>query len=186
MQKRLLVEVMYKLNSFRFGDDNNDSLDHPLPVEIQGNTDSEYLSVIYLICLFLRAKERGREKINTWDSFELEDMRLSLLDTIEIVTEVQERVLDNDQLMMAASSLNICVTDGERLVATRFRSQFKDGPEELPPSLYYSNSAGIVLDRRYPGNPNDNNRLQSERSWKLQSDPKIHAPHVVVVSDPPS
>ena len=44
----------------------------------------------------------------------------------------------------------MAVTDGRKLVCMRVRNH---GSEE-PPSLYWSNSAGVTLNSKYPDHPN--------------------------------
>jgi glutamine amidotransferase len=80
------------------------------------------------------------------------------------------------------SSLNLCVSDGEQLLAIRFRSS----ATEHPPSLYYSTVAGVTLNRRFPDHPNGNLKgqaaAQDARGGLRAADQ--HGPHVIVASEP--
>ena len=73
-------------------------------------------------------------------------------------------------------SLNFAVTDGTRLLATRFSSQ----QDHEPPTLYYSTTAGATLNRKYPDHPDGPSAKKVESNLKLEE----HAPHAIVASEP--
>lgn len=87
---------------------------------------------------------------------------------------IQLQIKNVDRSKLEANSLNVCVTDGSQLVAVRFRNQI----DEQPPSLYYSTTAGVPLNRKYPdnhdGTANDN----------AVKKPNEHGDHVIVASEP--
>jgi glutamine amidotransferase len=122
--------------------------------DIHGNTDSEHVAALYVSFLFLEAKKRiesgpsSREQkdakiqsISSQDGFELEDMKTALLCAIRAVIEAQKELnlLSSESLSDTANSLNLCATDGEKIVATRFRNH----PTEQPASLYWTRTGGI-------------------------------------------
>lgn len=78
-----------------------------------------------------------------------------------------------------ANSLNVCATDGIRLVAIRARNH----DTEQPPSLYWSTKAGVTLNRKYPGLPTaeDGRVGQNPAAHKR---PEEHGSHVIVASEP--
>ena len=80
---------------------------------ISGTTDSELLFALFLNALPDAVSQHSPEVLAA-----------ALRDTIALVVEVTGG---------APSSLNIAVTDGETVLATRFRN----GSGEVPPSLYY-------------------------------------------------
>ncbi|KZT61317.1 hypothetical protein CALCODRAFT_527592, partial [Calocera cornea HHB12733] len=75
------------------------------------------------------------------------------------------------------SSLNLCTTDGDQLVALRFRNQ----PIEHPPTLYYFTRARLNLNWRYPGHP-DGPTAEPRSSVKVTDKVKEHGAHVIVAS----
>ncbi|KAI0031736.1 N-terminal nucleophile aminohydrolase [Vararia minispora EC-137] len=134
--------------------------------QLQGNTDSEHLAAVYMTHLG-----------DAQAAHSLEEMKAALLHTIRDMMEVQKAVLSPDQLTKAASSLNLCTTDGEQLVAIRYRNH----STQQPPSLYISTTAGIILNRKYPGSSFDPSELSLAADHPAR---KQHAKHVIVVSEP--
>ncbi|KZV62591.1 N-terminal nucleophile aminohydrolase [Peniophora sp. CONT] len=135
--------------------------------QLQGNTDSEHLAGLYFTYLG-----------DTGVAHSIEDMRKALLGAIKTVLEVQNAVLTPEQLKDngGASSLNLCTSDGQKMLAIRFRNH----PTQQPPSLYTSTTAGIALNRKYPGSSLDTDE-------DVQADDrsaKTHGKHVIVASEP--
>jgi glutamine amidotransferase len=62
------------------------------------------------------------------------------------VIDLQQKALGDKA---EPNDLNVCVADGKQLIAMRFRNH----TTEQPPSLYYSTSAGVTLNRKYPDHP---------------------------------
>jgi len=73
-----------------------------------------------------------------------------------------------------ANSLNIGATDGEKMCAFRFRNH----AVEQPPSLYYSTTAGVTMNRKYPDHPDG---IENTSAYKKPSE---HGSHVIVASEP--
>jgi glutamine amidotransferase len=105
-------------------------------------------------------------------------MRAALLKAIQTIIDAQKEILSDEDFKNSANGLNLCASDGEQLVATRFRNH----PTEQPASLYYSTEAGVVLDRRYPG---DSNKAEIPTHFALPSGQK-HEAHLIVASEPTS
>jgi glutamine amidotransferase len=63
------------------------------------------------------------------------------------------------------------MTDGEQLVALRFRSHHT----QQPPSLYWTDKAGVVLNRKFDG-PNSNGTTGRKK--------EEHGNHLIVASEP--
>ncbi|KAF8756164.1 Glutamine amidotransferases class-II [Rhizoctonia solani] len=122
---------------------------------IKGSTDSEHLAALYMTHLG-----------DDW--------------TVHTPTETPDATTP-----LAASSLNVCTTDGEELLAFRFRSS----EVEQPPSLYYSTSAGVTLNRKYPGHPNyfkweDPGDAATGLVGPDELRPEAYGNHVIVASEP--
>ncbi len=98
-------------------------LDEDIYSWIKGQTDSEHLFALFL--------QLGKNKD---------------LSTLSVVAEVLEATFDTiDQLLVRAgkvnrSFLNVCLTDGKRLIASRYCVDKKAEPESLHylPDPYYS------------------------------------------------
>ena len=93
--------------------------------EVKGSTDSEHLFVLFLTILYSKYPDQNETETIPHT---LEDIVHALNQTISTVIQL---------CMMAeieeACSINLCVTDGVHIVATRYRN----GPQH-PPSLYYN------------------------------------------------
>lgn len=146
-----------------------EQIDVALLQSIGGNTDSEHVAALYLTIL-------GAGGDNSEVSFPLNEMRDALLKTIHVVINAQREILSDDDFKASANGLNLCATDGEQLVATRFRNH----PTEQPASLYWSDVAGVVLDRRYPGHPD----ATSVPETITLSSGHQHASHLIIASEP--
>ena len=100
--------------------------------EIKGSTDSEHMFALFLTILFGKCPVSQHMQFNP----SLEELINALNVTISTVlslcsaAEVEE-----------ACSLNICLTDGVNVIATRFRN----GPQS-PPSLYYNYGSDFVCE----------------------------------------
>lgn len=106
---------------------------------IQGSTDSEHFAALLMTFL---TRGKGKE---AWErECSAEEIRDALRETLGAVVELQQKQLGDKA---EPNSLNVAVTDGKRLVAMRCRNH----AVEQPPSLYYSTTAGVTLNRKYPG-----------------------------------
>lgn len=141
---------------------------------VYGSTDSEHLAALYFTHLG-----------DDWDAeYSLQDMKRALERAIKDVIELQE-ALPGATKPVAASSLNLCTTDGTKLLAFRFRNS----EEEQPPSLYYSTRAGVTLNRKYPGHPDHvpGKTLPVDAAGFKGEDVRpaeAHGNHVIVASEP--
>jgi len=94
---------------------------------------------------------------------------------VKTVVELQKKILGDKA---HPNSLNLAATDGTRLVAYRFRNH----ANEQPPSLYYSTTAGVTLNRKYPDHP-DGIELPKKLEGSRLSEQE-HGAHVIVASEP--
>jgi len=138
-----------------------EALDH-----IKGTTDSETVAALYINHLGPDAPKK---------QFTLDEMLGAMTKTIADICRVQKEVLKGPNYP-CANSLNLVTTDGEQLLAVRF---INDEHKE-PPSLYMSTTAGITLNRQYPGQP-DNSADDPNRDLKS---PRLYGWHVIVASEP--
>ncbi|KAI9823931.1 MAG: hypothetical protein M1832_002249 [Thelocarpon impressellum] len=136
---------------------------------IDGSTDSEHFAALYMTHL-----AGGRGKAGWDEQYSTEHMHVALQRTVDDLIQLQRTKLGPDRAQ--PSSLNVAATDGERLVAYRFRNH----ATEQPPSLYYSINAGATLNRKYPDHP-DAGR-DNPRQHLLP--PEQHGRHVIVASEP--
>lgn len=133
---------------------------------IQGSTDSEHFAALYMTYL---TDGRGR---SSWEEqYSTESMKLALVYSMQMVVRLQKEKWGDEA---AANSLNIAVTDGSVLVAMRFRNH----ATEQPPSLYYSTTAGITMNRKYPDHPDGKENTTAYKA------PEQHGNHVIVASEP--
>ena len=117
---------------------------------VRGTTDSEYLAGLYMKHLSGPNEDWHKE-------YTLEEMKIALekaiADVFKLQTELVPGVTTNT---IPANSLNLCTTDGKKLLAFRFRNTAAALKNEgsQPPSLYISTTAGAPLNRKFPGHPN--------------------------------
>ena len=106
-------------------------------------------------------------------------MKEALFKTLQTIERLQHALSDPFE----PSALNIAITNGSSLLCLRYRPH----PTESPPSLYYSTTAGILLNRRYEGHP-DGGKEKGEKEGGLKGDKKVKEgekkAHVVVASEP--
>ena len=147
-----------------------DLIDKSAYENIHGTTDSEHLAALYMTNL--TASAGGGPQ--SWErQYTPQDMRTALATSFHQIFRIQQSILGAQNVQ--ACSLNVCCTDGQQLIATRFRNH----AIENPPSLYYSTTAGGTLNRKYPDHPaagkdNPNPSRSAEE----------HGKHVIVASEP--
>jgi len=141
---------------------------------VQGSTDSEHVAGLYMTYL-------GED----WEKkYPLAEMKRALDKAIGTVLRLQRKLLPKEKAA-EANSLNLCTTDGDQLVAVRFRNH----PVEQPPSLYYSTKAGATLNRKYPDHPDgEAGELNSDvgdgfKGSKMKNT-EDHGEHVIIASEP--
>lgn len=157
---------------------------------ITGRTDSEALAALYMT--YLTAGAGHGTGIDAWErTYTPEEMVTALQNTISTIIELQRTALGDKA---EPNDLNVCVSDGRQLVASRFRNH----ATQQPPSLYHSASAGVTLNRKYPDEADGANGrwggetkdigthgLKAEghnpRAHKKVAD---HGQHVIVASEP--
>ncbi|EJF61033.1 N-terminal nucleophile aminohydrolase [Dichomitus squalens LYAD-421 SS1] len=141
-------------------------------VRVKGTTDSELLAALFFT--YLQAA-RGEE---VWErAHPLEEMKACLERAIQRVLTLQAEAMARVGRTPDASSLNVAVTDGEQLLAIRFRNH----ATEHPPSLYLSMRAGVALNRKFPGHPDVEGVDNGARNLKGAEE---HGDHVIVASEP--
>ncbi|GAM83953.1 hypothetical protein ANO11243_019430 [Dothideomycetidae sp. 11243] len=134
---------------------------------IQGGTDSEVMGALLVDVL------TGAKGKKAWhDDHSPAEMLEAVEKTFKIIHEAQ-RKYDSS---CPPSSLNVCISDGMKMVATRFRNS----EEEQPPSLYWSEKAGVTLNRKFSGHP-DPAQHEGRRGSKDDSE---HGKHVIIASEP--
>ena len=137
---------------------------------IHGSTDSEHLAALYVTFLTKNSTAPGRKR---WEvQYSTAEMKQALQDTFHAIIKLQLKILGREKA--EASSLNVCCSDGEQMIAFRFRNH----KVEQPPSLYWSTTAGVTMNRKYPDHPDG---LDNNSECKPAKD---HGVHVIVASEP--
>lgn len=149
--------------------------------QVSGGTDSEHLSGLYMTLLTRNVvggdDESGKA---SWENvYPVEAMAEAMLGAvITTLTLQQKSVKEADRL---PSSLNLAATDGTKMVTMRFRNC----AGEEPPSLYYSTTAGVTLNRKFPGHPDAHpQKDQQPVNHRAHKKAEEHGKHVIVSSEP--
>lgn len=169
---------------------------------IKGRTDSEALAALYMTYLTAgekhsSAQQKGMEKggggEESWEKmYSTQEMFDALQNTVNTIIELQKVALGSK---CSSNDLNVCVTDGRQLVACRFRNH----KTEQPPSLYWSTSAGVTLNRKYPDHADGaeaphgkatkpvegthGEKVEGHNPFMVKK-AKDHGKHVIVASEP--
>ncbi|TFK47178.1 N-terminal nucleophile aminohydrolase [Heliocybe sulcata] len=139
-------------------------------LSMHGSSDSEHVAALFFTYL---AERRGP---GVWEkSHPLSEVKLALEKAVQKIIDIQKEVLPKKGQEYGASSLNIAITDGEQLLTIRFRNS----ATEHPPSLYLSTTAGVTLNRKYPGHPDK--EVDDAANKKSTEE---HGDHVIVASEP--
>ncbi|EIW59609.1 N-terminal nucleophile aminohydrolase [Trametes versicolor FP-101664 SS1] len=139
---------------------------------VKGTTDSELLAALFFTYL-----EEGRGP-HAWDAAHpLDELKRCLERAISTVLGLQRDAMARAGKAPDASSLNIAVTDGEQLLAIRFRNH----AAEHPPSLYLSTRAGVALNTKFPGHPDVAGADNGAGNFRAEEE---HGDHVIVASEP--
>lgn len=137
---------------------------------VKGTTDSEHLAALFFTCLEENKGAKAWENSHT-----LGEVKHALERAITMVLDMQKQVIAPEKL--EASSLNLAITDGEQLLTIRFRNH----ATQHPPSLYFSTTAGVSLNRKFPGHPDKNGEDNGLRNLKQAEQ---HGAHIIVASEP--
>ncbi|KAI9822653.1 MAG: hypothetical protein M1827_000372 [Pycnora praestabilis] len=134
---------------------------------IHGSTDSEHLAALYMTYLVNGKGAKGWE-----ERYSTSTMETALRKTVAQIIKLQQDIMKADA---TPNSLNVATTDGEQLLAYRFRNS----AVQQPPSLYYSTTAGVTLNRKYPDHPD-----AGVENPGATREPSEHGSHVIVASEP--
>ena len=141
-------------------------MDDDAYANISGSTDSEHFAALYMTYL------TGGKGKKAWEvQYPVTEMRDALQKTMKTVVRLQKAKLGDKA---HANSLCIATSDGSRFVAIRCLNH----ATEQPPSLYYSTTAGVTLNRKYPGDPD------GKENPKARKSAEEHGSHVIVASEP--
>jgi glutamine amidotransferase len=114
-------------------------------------------------------------------------LKLALERTISTVVALQAQHLPLDLYATRFSSLNLAVTDGYKFICTRFITN--PNPDVEPASLYLSETAGVTLNRQFPGHPDGKSGVYGGRWGRKAREgelrhPDEHKSHLIVASEP--
>lgn len=136
---------------------------------IQGSTDSEHAAALYITNLTNGGTKESWEK-----TYPIQDMVAAMTKTIIQMMQLQKSLVKKDR---SPNSINFCTTDGEKLVAFRFRNHVS----EDPPSLCWSNTAGQKLNGKFPQHPDDPDKVVRTAT---KSESEKMGKHTIVASEP--
>ncbi|QIX02398.1 hypothetical protein AMS68_007915 [Peltaster fructicola] len=135
---------------------------------VHGSTDSEYVAALYMTHL-----TNGGDKSSFEKEYTRQEMINAMHAAVKDVIELQKQELGSQA---RPNSLNLCVTDGIKVVAYRFRNH----ATQQPPSLYYSTKAGTTLNRKYPGQPDGEDTSGKTARRSVEE----HGKHMIIASEP--
>lgn len=126
-----------------------------------------------MAALYMSYLTNGGDATTFENTYPLEEMASALNRAVATIISLQHQRLGPKK---RANSLNLCVTDGIKLIACRFRNH----RTSQPPSLYYSTKAGVTLNRKYP----DNADGASHPKREIGIPEEKHGEHLIVASEP--
>lgn len=136
---------------------------------IYGSTDSEHSAALYMTNLTNHGPK------DSWqETYPLSDMLAAMQKTVIQILELQ-KIKTGDA--RTPNSLNFCTTDGQKMVAIRFRNH----ATQQPPSLYWSEFAGRTLNTKYPGHPDSKELVNEQAIW---GEDKRIGKHTIIASEP--
>lgn len=153
---------------------------------ILGTTDTEHMAALFFERLVGGSKDEWAA-LTRGKRYPVSALAATMRAVLEELESWVDQCIQEEDDGTAAdtqhSALNLVVTDGSQLVATRYASP---APRE-PPSLYLSTVAGATLNRLYKGNPDKGHPRLQAKGHALQEGrrPKeAHGRHVIVASEP--
>ncbi|KAK8846802.1 hypothetical protein IAR55_005890 [Kwoniella newhampshirensis] len=149
-----------------------------LPIRYQlailGTTDSEHIAALYFY--HLCGEQGDWEKI-----YPVEEMGEAMIKTLKVLEDLKATAeKEKGGGKSEHNALNLLVSSGSSLVAIRYASPA--GKE--PPSLYYSTTAGAVLNRKYKGHPDEGKPGFNVSEEEGDREKEDHRKHVIVASEP--
>lgn len=143
-----------------------------------------------MAALYMTYLTRGGDAKTFDKEYSAQEMAEAMHRTVATIVGLQHKILGDRK---KPNSLNLCATDGVKLVAYRFRNH----RTSQPPSLYYStkvpqvlihlpcsqltlSQAGTTLNRKYPDNADGADRAGRE----VGIPEELHGRHLIVASEP--
>ena len=120
---------------------------------VHGSTDSEHIAALYMTYLTRSSSDTASFE----QEYSLPVMADAMHKAVATVLNLQRTIIGDAK--RKPNSLNLCATDGVKVVAYRFRNH----ATSQPPSLYYSTKAGTTLNRKYPDHPDGPTQKDAER-----------------------
>lgn len=135
-----------------------------------GSTDSEHAAALYMTNLTQHGDKAA------WQvTYPLSEMLAAMRKTVVQIMTLQKVKMDDGE--RTPNSLNFCVTDGEKMVAIRFRNH----ETQQPPSLYWSETAGRSLNGKFPGSPDSEDGVNVEA---VMDEEDGIGKHTIIASEP--
>ncbi|KAF2635517.1 N-terminal nucleophile aminohydrolase [Massarina eburnea CBS 473.64] len=136
---------------------------------ILGSTDSEHAAALYMTNLTNHGDKASWQK-----TYPLEEMLAAMMKTVVQIMGLQKDKLGDQR---TPNSLNFCITDGQKMIAIRFRNH----ATQQPPSLYWSEFAGRTLNGKYPGHPDGQELVNVEA---IMGEQETIGKHTIIASEP--
>ena len=138
---------------------------------VHGSTDSEHLAALYMTHL-----TKGSKSVDAFEkTYPLHAMAAAMQFAVATALQLQKSLVDESE--RRPNSLNLCATDGEKIIAYRFRNH----ATSQPPSLYYSAHAGVTLNRKYADHPDG---VTVKRDEERMARTESHGAHLIIASEP--
>ena len=138
---------------------------------VLGSTDSEHAAALYITNL---TNSGGKE---SWEkAYPLKKMHEAMQKTVIQILTLQKNLLGEAN---TPNSLNLCTTDGTKMLAIRFRNHIS----QQPPSLYWSEFAGRTLNTKYPGNPDNKDGGSADAGTEI-GEAGMMGKHTIIASEP--
>jgi len=134
---------------------------------IRGTTDTEHCAALFFTYLDPDGPWTDRK-------YSLDQLKLAMKKTIAKLIELFQKVADPQKTYQ--TRLNFAVTGGYRMLCTRYSF-----PVDMdPPSLYWSDTAGALLNSKFDGNPNHRTTHTNPCKHKASE----YGKHFIVASEP--
>nr|XP_031857441.1 uncharacterized protein CI109_007168 [Kwoniella shandongensis]KAA5524513.1 hypothetical protein CI109_007168 [Kwoniella shandongensis] len=142
---------------------------------ILGTTDSEHIAALYFFNLC--GEDGDWEKL-----YPVKEMGEAMKKTLRKLEELKAAAEQDPKRgagKVEHNALNLLVSSGSSLVAIRYATV-----ELEPPSLYYSTTAGAILNRKFKGHPDEGRPGFKVDEEEGDREKEEHGKHIIVASEP--
>ncbi|EME43642.1 hypothetical protein DOTSEDRAFT_35859 [Dothistroma septosporum NZE10] len=143
---------------------------------VYGGTDSEQITTDnprHIAALYMSYLTNFGTASTFEHDYPITEMATAMHRAVATIMTIQQKTFGDRK---RPNSLNLCATDGIKLIAYRFRNH----KTSQPPSLYYSTRAGMTLNRKYPDHASG---IETPDRW-VGLPEEHHGKHLIVASEP--